>query len=75
MRCASLLALVFLTGCATLPWEVTKVHPPAALLEPCPAPEWRVATNGELARTLLDYRQALRLCNNDKEALRLWVTQ
>lgn len=69
-RCASLLAVLALVGCAsTQPVGL----PPAALLEDCPEPVAEVRTNGDLARLALDLKLALALCNNDKAALRAWA--
>jgi hypothetical protein len=55
-----------LTGCAT---QVLN-PPPGYLLEDCPEPTVSYKTNGDLARAINDLRGALRLCNDDKAALR-----
>jgi hypothetical protein len=68
-----LLALM-LTGCGSLrPPEVRVLTPPGALLEDCTYTETPLSTNADLARAYLGLRNALDLCNNDKEALREWV--
>ena len=64
-----LLCLLVFGGCTS----VTVRTPPAALLADCPEPAVAVTTNRELAAALLATRQALRLCNADKQALREWA--
>ncbi len=73
MRLNRLLPLIvtLAAGCSTI--EVRQ--PPAALLAPCTDPDIDVTTNGALVRSLLAYRRALRLCNDDKSALREWAGQ
>jgi hypothetical protein len=74
MRCASLLLVLALTGCAS--WrQPAAATPPWALLEDCPEPIPEAATNGGLARSLRALRDALRSCNDDKAALREWATK
>lgn len=70
-RTATFLAVLALTGCATAP-QVMKMTPPVDLLQDCPHPAVLTGTNGDLARGILAYREALSLCNNDKAALRAW---
>jgi hypothetical protein len=71
-RLTPLLVLVSaLSACASAP-EVVKLKPPVDLLQDCPHPTVATATNGDLARGILAYREALTLCNNDKAALREW---
>lgn len=68
----SMLALLLiLSGCTT----VTVRAPPAVLLADCPEPTAELRTNRELAEAFLAMRQALRLCNVDKAALRGWAEQ
>lgn len=50
-----------------------KVLPPTELLFDCPAPILRLASNGELANSLMLSMNALTLCNKDKAALREWA--
>lgn len=69
---AALILAAALSGCAQVPITVRDT-PPAALLEECPVPEFRAETNIELAEWALALLQALRYCNNDKEALREWA--
>lgn len=74
MRYGSMM-LVFLlaiTGCTTI--KYVREVPPGHLLLDCPAPEKRLGTNGDLARTLQGFDWALTYCNNDKAALREWAT-
>jgi hypothetical protein len=66
---AGLQALV-LCGCASVVGP-----PPEYLLLDCPAPAVVAATNGDLARTLNQYRWALKACNDDKAALREFVKE
>lgn len=63
-----------LAGCASAP-TVTKMLPPVDLLQDCGPVIELHATNGDLAGTILDYRKALHLCNNDKAALREWANK
>lgn len=75
MRCvASLLLVLALAGCTTVP-QVIREIPPADLIEDCPAVEEDITTNGGLVRTILDYREALARCSNEKAALREWVRE
>jgi hypothetical protein len=49
--------------------------PPEALLAPCPDPKRELRTNRDLAEYILDLRQALANCDNDKTALREWAKE
>lgn len=73
----ALCLLASLSGCVTMQTVrvPVKVHPPAALLEPCPAPSPTATTNGELLAYLEDMASALRGCNQDKQALRDWAKE
>jgi hypothetical protein len=51
----------------------SRVLPPVELLRDCPHPAGSAATNSSLAEWLLSYRDALRLCNIEKQALRDWA--
>lgn len=65
--------LAVLAGCSTTPTYVTvRELPSPELTADCPEPKARVATNADLAWTIIEYRKALRLCNLDKKALREW---
>lgn len=65
---AVILCLV-LSGCAAAP-KVAGILPDDPLLDDCPHPVVLSATNGQLAGSILAYREALKLCNDDKAALR-----
>lgn len=70
------MAVVFLSGCATAPeFREARDLPPAQLLQECEAPSPIVTTNGDLARYILALKQALNLCNDDKAALREWAQE
>lgn len=63
-----------LVGCSVIPTSKVPVElPPTALLQECPIPEATVATNGQLAQWALSLKYALKLCNDDKAALREWA--
>lgn len=62
---------LLLAGCASGP----AAAPPWELLQPCPEPNVHVTTNGELADSLRQMRDALRGCNRDKEHLREWFEE
>ena len=47
--------------------------PPAALLQDVPEPKLRGKTNADLVEWALQLREAVRLLNSDKAALRDWV--
>ena len=47
--------------------------PPADYLQDVPEPELRGKTNGDLAAWALELREAVRMGNSDKAALREWV--
>ena len=46
---------------------------PAVYLQDVPEPELRGKTNGDLAAWALELREAVRMGNSDKAALREWV--
>ena len=69
-----LIATLWTAGCATAPMPQRDL-PPLALLEPCEEPVAVLSTNQALVEYTLALRTALRLCNNDKEALRDWASQ
>lgn len=48
------------------------VGPPSELLQPCPAPVGKAATNEDIAEWLMEYKSALRSCDADKTSLREW---
>lgn len=66
-----LLALLALPGCTTT--KYVRELPPVDLLAACPEVAERIATNGDLAWTILEYRKALSQCNIDKGSLREWA--
>jgi hypothetical protein len=70
--CAAL-ALFVLTGCAVAPAIV--LTPPAALLAPCVAKPATLKTNADLVLHVLDLRDTLANCDDDKAALRAWSEQ
>ena len=65
------LLVAFLPGCSTV--QLVRELPPVELLRDCPAVVEKFKTNGDLATTILDYRDALATCNIDKQALREWA--
>lgn len=67
--------IVGLTACAQAPIKTIRELPPAALAADCEHPAMRVSTNGQMAHTLLAYKQSLTMCNNDKAALREWMKE
>lgn len=69
-----LAALLALAGCAQPPVYIREL-PPGVLLEDCEEPALDVSTNAELAQYALRLRTALRVCNNDKQALREWAKE
>lgn len=62
-------AAAALAGCATGAHR----YPPEELMRDCPRPKVDVTANAGLAEGILDYDEALRLCNKDKAALREWA--
>lgn len=69
---AGLLAMVSLLGCSSTP-VVTVAVPSATWTAPCPEPILSLETNGDMAKTVLALRLALKECNDDKASLREWV--
>lgn len=63
------LMCVMLTGCLG---TFKLVKPPDELLKDCPAVSRIYETNRDLVDGIIDYREALKLCDADKKALRLW---
>ncbi len=47
--------------------------PPTVYLQEVPEPRLRGRTNGDLLAWAVDLREALRLANADKKALRQWA--
>lgn len=70
-----LLTGLLMASCATVAPKSVKVTPPMTFMVDCPEPEVDTATNGGLAKGITDLRGALRLCNNDKAALREWAKE
>lgn len=71
------MALVgLLTACKTAP-EVRYVRepPPVELLGDCPEVFEQIKTNGQLALTILAYRDSVAKCNIDKKSLREWAKE
>jgi hypothetical protein len=68
-----MLTALLAASCATVAPDQPALRPPGALMQDCQAPPWQAGTNGALASTALALREALRLCNNDKAALREWA--
>lgn len=69
-----LIAGIWSAGCTVPPVYIREL-PPAVLLEDCEEPAPDVSTNAGLAQYALRLRSALRMCNNDKEALRDWAKE
>lgn len=69
------LALVaLLTACSSKPCPPARpMKPPAVYLQDVPEPQMRGKTNGDLAAWALELREAVRMGNSDKAALRTWV--
>ncbi len=74
---------VSLTGCAArdlevlrIPVEKTvieKVYVPAELARPCPGPNLEaIETTGDIEAVALDALAALKVCDEDKAAIREW---
>lgn len=73
LRSWPFLVLLAMAGCAsTHAIKVQHIYPEQLFLD-CPTPSVEARTNGELARTLMDFRSALQTCNDDKAALREWA--
>jgi len=75
--------MALLTGCAgqelevlRIPVEKTvieKVYVPAELARPCPEPNLdSVETTGDVEAVAIDALAALKVCNEDKAAIREW---
>lgn len=72
----SLCLLLSSTACATKIETIsvpTPQAPPAQYLRDCVAEKVEVRVNADLVRQNLALKQALRLCNADKAALRAWA--
>lgn len=75
MRSSSgvLLSVLLLASCASVA-PPQRVLPPLDLLQDCNEPALIAETNGQLAQSALNLRDALRGCNRDKAALREWAS-
>ncbi len=73
-KVACLLALGFvLMGCGAVLPVTDKAYPPVGLVQDCPVPRYRMEYNKDLAEAIVLLKGALKECNNDKAALRLWM--
>jgi hypothetical protein len=61
-----------LGGCAPAP-IAAPCYPPVVYLQEIPEPRLQGQTNKALAAHVLDLREALRLANSDKRALKEWA--
>lgn len=69
----ALCLILFIVGCGHKPGLAPPVAgPPAVLLQDIAEPRLKGRTNAHLADWALELRQALRLANADKAALRSW---
>lgn len=64
---------IALGGCSTVQTNSVKMYPPEALLADCKTGPLSFETNEALADSAIKLSAALRLCNNDKKALREWT--
>jgi hypothetical protein len=65
------LTILLLQACSTAP--ITGQSPvPEQFLQECRAIQREIRTNADLAKALLDHREALAACNLDKRAIREW---
>lgn len=62
-----------LTACSTV--QMVRELPPADLMADCPVPILEYKVNGDLAKGLVAWRNALANCNTDKESLREWASK
>jgi hypothetical protein len=61
---------------ACAPSTVPRVlEPPIIYFQEIPEPVLFGVTNGDLAKYVIDLREALRLANSDKRALQDWMTR
>ncbi len=68
-----ILALTAFSACSTKCPPSRPVMPPVVYLQEVPEPKMRGKTNGDLLAWALELREALRLANSDKAALRQWT--
>ena len=59
--------------CACSLNPVERIKPPDLLLQDCYAPDFAGETYGDLVLHVVELREAIGLCNNDKAALRQWA--
>ena len=71
----NLFALALLTGCASSTYTPVKAYPPVDLVQDCSVTPYELWTNADLAKAIISLRGDLRVCNNDKKALRLWMEE
>lgn len=64
--------LLSLTACAS---NTLVLSPPAEYLQPCLVPDLIGDTNGALAQWSKDTKQSLVRCNEDKTAIKEWVSK
>ncbi len=68
-----LIALTVLSACSTKCPPTRPVSPPLVFLQEVPEPAIKGRSNGHLLTWALELREALRLANSDKKALRDWL--
>lgn len=69
----NLFAVAMLSGCASGTYTTVKAYPPVDLVQDCSVTRYELNTNADLAKAITSLRGDLRVCNNDKKALRLWM--
>lgn len=72
MRWLTSIGALALAGCTTVP---VIQAPPEHLMQDCPIPAVQAEKNGDLPKTILAFKAALRSCNDDKAALREWAKE
>ena len=67
--------IMLLSACGSNQATSRPVMPPLVYLQEVPEPQFHGRTNGDLLAWALELREALRLANYDKAALRQWVEE
>ena len=72
----TILFLVLLLGCSKKIIKVPElIEPPAVLLKDCIKPVFTGTTNGDLAEFIFLQSGSIEKCNEDKKALREWLSK
>jgi hypothetical protein len=69
----ALFPIAFIVSCASNPQVAAPCYPPTVYLQDVPEPSLQGKTNHDLVIYLLELKEAIKISNADKKALREWA--